>query len=161
MGRFVSLEEVQHVAERYRAQGKRLVLANGCFDLLHVGHVRYLEGAKRLGDVLLVGLNSDASVSRLKGAGRPLMTQAERAEIIAALGCVDYVAIFDEDTVDGLVARIKPEIHAKGTDYTGETVPERESVSASGGSVAIVGDPKTHSTRELISKIVKTFRRAG
>jgi rfaE bifunctional protein nucleotidyltransferase chain/domain len=161
MGRFVSLEEVQHVAERYRAQGKRLVLANGCFDLLHVGHVRYLEGAKRLGDVLLVGLNSDASVSRLKGAGRPLMTQAERAEIIAALGCVDYVAIFDEDTVDGLVARIKPEIHAKGTDYTGETVPERESVRASGGSVAIVGDPKTHSTRELISKIVKTFRRAG
>jgi rfaE bifunctional protein nucleotidyltransferase chain/domain len=161
MGRFVSLEEVQHVAERYRAQGKRLVLANGCFDLLHVGHVRYLEGAKRLGDVLLVGLNSDASVSRLKGAGRPLMTQAERAEIIAALGCVDYVAIFDEDTVDGLVASIRPEIHAKGTDYTPDSVPERESVSASGGSVAIVGDPKTHSTRELISKIVKTFRRAG
>jgi rfaE bifunctional protein nucleotidyltransferase chain/domain len=157
MGRLVSLEEAREIADRYRAEGKRLVLANGCFDLLHVGHIRYLEGAKRLGDGLMVALNSDASVSRLKGAGRPLMNQAERAEIVAALGCVDYVAIFEEDTVDRLVSRIRPDVHAKGTDYTPETVPERESVLASGGSVAIVGDTKTHSTRDLISIIVRNF----
>lgn len=157
MGRLVSLEEAAQVAERCRAQGKRLVLANGCFDLLHVGHVRYLESAKLLGDVLLVGLNSDASASRLKGAGRPLMSQAERAEIVASLGCVDYVAIFDEDTADRLVTRIKPDIHAKGTDYAEETVPEKESVRAVGGAVAIVGDTKTHSTSDLIASIVRAF----
>lgn len=161
MGRLVSLEEAQRIAERCRAQGKRLVLANGCFDLLHVGHVRYLQGAKRLGDVLLVGLNSDASTNRLKGAGRPLMNQAERAEIVASLGCVDYVVIFDEGTADPLVARVKPEIHAKGTDYTRETVPEKESVRAVGGAVAIVGDPKAHSTRDLIARIVETFGPRG
>jgi rfaE bifunctional protein nucleotidyltransferase chain/domain len=157
MGRLVNLEEARGIAERYRAEGKRLVLANGCFDLLHVGHIRYLEGARRLGDALMVALNSDASVSRIKGAGRPLMNEVERAEIIAALRCVDYVAIFEEDTVDKLVALIRPNVHAKGTDYTPETVPERESVLASGGSVAIAGDPKTHSTRDLISTIVRNF----
>lgn len=157
MGRLVTLEEAREIAEKHRADGKRLVLANGCFDLLHVGHIRYLEGARRLGDALMVALNSDASVSRIKGAGRPLMNQAERAEIIAALRCVDYVAIFEEDTVDRLVALIRPNVHAKGTDYTPETVPERESVLASGGSVAIAGDPKTHSTRDLISIIVRNF----
>ena len=157
MGRRVSLEEAAQVAERCRAQGKRLVLANGCFDLLHVGHVRYLEDAKRLGDGLLGGLNSDASASRLKGAGRPLMSQAERAEIVASLGCVDYVAIFDEDTADRLITRIKPDIHAKGTDYAEETVPEKESVRAVGGAVAIAGDAKTHSTSDLIASIVRAF----
>ena len=150
-------EDAARLAEGWRAAGKRLVLANGCFDLLHVGHVRYLEGAKALGDVLLVAINSDASVRRLKGAGRPIMTAAERAEILAALTPVDAVVVFDDDTVDGLVARLRPHVHAKGTDYTEDSVPERESVRAEGGRVAIAGDPKDHSTRDLIATIVSRF----
>ncbi len=157
MARHVSLEDAEHLAVRFRSLGKRLVLANGCFDLLHVGHIRYLKAAKQLGDVLIVALNSDASVRRIKGEGRPLMNQAERVEIVAALGCVDYVLTFDEDTVDRVVARLKPDVHAKGTDYTAESVPERDTVLALGGRVAIVGDPKTHSTRDIISTIVRQF----
>ncbi|HUG36762.1 MAG TPA: adenylyltransferase/cytidyltransferase family protein [Candidatus Limnocylindrales bacterium] len=150
-------EDAARRAEGWRAAGKRLVLANGCFDLLHVGHVRYLEGAKALGDVLLVAINSDASVRRLKGAGRPIMTAADRAEILAALTPVDAVVVFDDDTVDGLVARLRPHVHAKGTDYTEDSVPERESVRAAGGRVAIAGDPKDHSSRDLIATIVARF----
>ena len=161
MARRVSLEEAAEIAARLNAAGKRLVLANGCFDLLHVGHVRYLEGARRLGDALLVAVNSDASVRRLKGPGRPLMPEAERAEILSALGCVDYVLIFDDDTVDGLISRLSPAVHAKGTDYTEETVPERQSVLSHGGRVAIAGDAKSHSTRDLIQRIVRTFGRPG
>ncbi len=157
MGRRISLEDAERLVARLRSQGKRLVLANGCFDLLHVGHIRYLEAAKQLGDVLIVALNSDASVRRSKGRGRPLMNQAERAEIVAALGCVDYVVTFEEDTVDQVVARLKPDVHAKGTDYTEESVPERDAVLAVGGQVAIVGDRKTHSTCDLISTIVREF----
>jgi len=157
MARCVSLEEAEALARELRKQGRRLVLANGCFDLLHVGHIRYLQGAKQLGDVLIVALNSDASVRRIKGRGRPLMNHGERAEIVAALGCVDYVVTFDDDTVDRVVARLKPHVHAKGTDYTEESVPERERVLAVGGQVAIVGDPKAHSTRDLISAIVREF----
>ncbi|MBI3031206.1 MAG: adenylyltransferase/cytidyltransferase family protein [Candidatus Rokubacteria bacterium] len=157
MARRVSLEEAAQIAARLRAEGRRLVLANGCFDLLHVGHVRYLEGAHRLGDALLVAVNSDASVTRLKGPGRPIMPEGERAEIVSALGCVDYVLVFADDTVDGLISRLRPAVHAKGTDYTEETVPERASVLAAGGAVAIAGDPKRHSTRDLIQTIVRAF----
>jgi rfaE bifunctional protein nucleotidyltransferase chain/domain len=161
MTRPLGLEEARGLASRWRGEGKRFVLANGCFDLLHVGHVRYLEDARALGDALLVGVNSDASVARLKGAGRPIMTAAERAEIVGALESVDAVVIFDDDTADGLVATLRPDVHAKGTDYTAETVPERAAVLAAGGKVAIAGDPKTHATRDLIRTIVERFGRSG
>ena len=133
-----------------RKQGARVVLANGCFDVLHVGHVRYLKGAKAEGDLLIVGINSDKQVAFLKGAGRPIMGEQERAEIVAALEPVDLVTIFDEPTVTELLLALKPDVHAKGTDYTEETVPEREVVRSYGGRVAIVGDPKNHSTSQLI-----------
>jgi rfaE bifunctional protein nucleotidyltransferase chain/domain len=155
--RRLNLDDAAGLVESWRSAGKRVVLANGCFDLLHVGHVRYLHGAKALGDVLLVALNGDASVRRLKGPGRPLMTEGERAEIVAALAPVDGVVVFDEDTVDGLVSRLRPDVHAKGTDYTEDSVPEREIVRATGGRVAIAGDPKDHSTRDLIRTIVSRF----
>lgn len=137
-----------------RKNGARIVLANGCFDLLHVGHVRYLEGAKALGEVLVVGINSDEQVFRLKGEGRPFMPERERAEIIASLRAVDIVTIFEEPTVEELIRAIRPDIHAKGTDYTEETVPERDVVRSCGGRVAIVGDPKGHSTSETIKKVI-------
>lgn len=161
MARRVSLEDAALIAGTLSRAGKRLVLANGCFDLLHVGHVRYLEGARRLGDALLVAVNSDASVRRLKGPGRPIMPEGERAEILGALSCVDYVLIFADDTADALVARLRPAVHAKGTDYTEESVPERESVLAHGGRVAIAGDPKSHSTRDVIQTIVRAFGKQG
>ena len=150
-------EEAGALAARLRADGRRVVLTNGCFDLLHVGHVRYLDAARRLGDVLFVGLNSDAAVARLKGPGRPLMPASERAEILAALRAVDHVVVFDEDTADRLVALVRPDVHAKGTDYTDATVPEAASVRAAGGRVAIVGDPKDHATRDLIARIRERF----
>ena len=153
----LGLEEAADQARAWRAAGKRLVLANGVFDLLHVGHVRYLRAAKALGDVLLVALNSDASVRRLKGPGRPIMTDDERAELVAALDPVDAVVVFDDDTVDALIARLRPDVHAKGTDYTEDSVPERDSLRAAGGRVAIAGDPKDHSTRDLIATIVSRF----
>ena len=133
-----------------RTKGSRIVLANGCFDILHAGHVRYLEGARALGDVLVVGINSDAQVARLKGKGRPILPERERAELVASLQAVDLVTIFAEPTVTELLLAIKPDIHAKGTDYTEETVPERDVVRSYGGRVRIVGDPKDHSTSELI-----------
>lgn len=157
MARLVSIEEAARLARAVRAQQKRLVLANGCFDLLHVGHLRYLQAAKGLGDVLIVAINSDASVRRLKGPGRPIMTEAERAELIAALAPVDAVVLFGEDTVDALVERLRPDVHAKGTDYTEESVPERRAVESAGGRVAITGDPKDHSTRDVIKTIVARF----
>jgi len=135
-----------------RAKGARIVLANGCFDVLHVGHVRYLQGARALGDLLVVGINSDAEVARLKGEGRPMLGQYDRAELVASLEVVDAVTIFDEPTVTELLLAIRPDVHAKGTDYTEETVPERDVVRSYGGSVRIVGDPKDHSTSELISR---------
>lgn len=132
-----------------RKNGARIVLANGCFDLLHVGHIRYLEGAKQLGDVLIVGINADEQVRVLKGEGRPFVPERERAELIAALRVVDYVSIFSEPTVEELIKAIRPDFHAKGTDYTIDTVPERDIVRAYGGRVAIVGDPKSHSSTEM------------
>lgn len=135
-----------------RRRGAQIVLANGCFDLLHVGHIRYLEAARQLGDVLVVGINSDEQVKKLKGANRPLMPETERAEIIAALRFVDLVTVFNEPTVAELIRAIRPDVHAKGTDYTEETVPEREIVREHGGRTMIVGDPKDHSTTALIEQ---------
>ena len=157
MAAALTVEEAAALAERLRAEGKRIVLANGCFDLLHVGHVRYLRAARRLGDVLFVGVNSDAAVRRLKGPGRPLVPAAERAEIVAALAGVDHVVIFDEDTADRLLERLRPHVHAKGTDYTPEAVPERASARAVGAQVVITGDPKTHATRDVIALIRQRF----
>ena len=153
----MTVAEAAALAERLRAAGRRIVLANGCFDLLHVGHVRYLEEARRLGDVLIVGVNSDAAVARLKGAGRPLMPAVERVEILAALRPVDHVVVFDEDTADALIAAIKPDVHAKGTDYTADSVPERATAQAVGARTAITGDPKAHATRDVIATIVERF----
>lgn len=136
-----------------RENGARIVLANGCFDVLHVGHVRYLAGASELGDLLIVGINSDQQVAAQKGPGRPVLPADERAEIVSALGSVSYVTIFDEPTVEQLLVALKPDVHAKGTDYTTDTVPERDVVRSYGGHVAIVGDPKDHSTSEIISRI--------
>jgi len=145
------------MASACRSQGKRLVLANGCFDLLHVGHVRYLRAARSLGDVLLVALNGDAAVRRLKGPGRPLVPAAERAELVGALRGVDAVVVFDDDRADRLIARVRPDVHAKGTDYSEESVPEREAVLAAGGRVAIAGDPKAHASNALIQTILERF----
>jgi rfaE bifunctional protein nucleotidyltransferase chain/domain len=155
----VTVSEAAALAGRLRAAGRRIVLANGCFDLLHVGHVRYLEEARRLGDVLFVGLNSDAAVARLKGPGRPLMPQDERVEILSALRAVDHVVVFEEDTADALLRALKPDVHAKGTDYTVESVPERATARAVGSATAITGDPKQHATRDLIATILERFRR--
>jgi rfaE bifunctional protein nucleotidyltransferase chain/domain len=152
--KLVPLPELAMVVREARKQGKRIVLANGCFDLIHVGHVRYLEAAKACGDVLVVCINSDTSVRLLKGEGRPLQSEAERAEIVASMDAVDFVVVFDSLTVTPILERLHPDVHAKGTDYTRDTVPERDTVRAYGGDVAIVGDPKDHSTRDLIRSIL-------
>ena len=157
MAPLVGIEEAARRAAEWRARGRRVVFANGCFDLLHVGHVRYLSAARGLGDALVVGLNSDASVRRLKGPGRPVMPADERAELIGALAAVDLVVVFDDDSADALIARLRPDVHAKGTDYTEESVPERAAVLTAGGRVAIAGDPKSHATRDLIAAIVARF----
>jgi len=145
---------IERIAE-HRWRGQRIVLANGCFDLLHVGHVRYLEGARREGDVLVVGINSDASERLLKGDGRPILPAQARAALVAALAVVDYVVIFDEPNVEALLTALRPHVHAKGTDYTVETVPERALAAQLGVRIAVVGDPKQHSTRELLARLGK------
>jgi rfaE bifunctional protein nucleotidyltransferase chain/domain len=157
MAPLVGIEEAARQAAEWRGRGRRVVLANGCFDLLHVGHVRYLSAARGLGDALVVGLNSDASVRRLKGPGRPVIPADERAELIGALASVDLVVVFDDDSAAALIARLRPDVHAKGTDYTEESVPERAAVLAAGGRVAIAGDPKSHATRDLIAAIMARF----
>ena len=149
----LSREELIHRVASARQAGARIVFANGCFDVLHVGHVRYLAGARELGDILIVGINSDQQVAIQKGAGRPVLPATERAEIVAALEPVTYVTIFDEPTVEELLLALKPDIHAKGTDYTTDTVPERDVVRSYGGQVAIVGDPKDHSTSVIIARL--------
>lgn len=146
-------EELTLLVNRFRKGGKRIVLANGCFDLLHVGHIRYLMEAKEIGDILIVGLNSDQSTRTLKGSARPIFSQEERAEILAALSCIDYITIFHELSVEDLLLTLKPDIHAKGTDYTTETVPEADVVRSYGGKVAIVGDPKNHSSKEILKNL--------
>ena len=151
--RILERNKLVRIVEAARKEGKRIVFANGCFDILHVGHVRYLEAAKALGDLLIVGVNSDRQAHELKGAGRPLVPQNERAEIVASLETVDFVTIFDEPTVEQLLLALKPDIHAKGTDYSEDSVPERDVVRSYGGQVAIVGDPKDHSTSQVIEKV--------
>jgi rfaE bifunctional protein nucleotidyltransferase chain/domain len=153
MGDIVEREELLRRVARDRREGRSIALANGCFDLLHVGHLRYLEGAAAEADVLIVAINDDASVRRLKGEGRPILPAGDRAELVAALRWVDYVVICPEPTVGPLLEAIKPDVHCKGTDYTVETVPERDVVRAYGGRVAIVGDAKSHSTRDLLARI--------
>jgi rfaE bifunctional protein nucleotidyltransferase chain/domain len=153
LGTVVERKELPSVIARWRAEGETIILANGCFDLLHVGHVRYLRGAKELGGKLIVALNSDQSVRRLKGPGRPAMPEQERAEIISALASVDAVVVFDEPDVRALIREIRPDVQVKGTDYTAETVPERAEVMAYGGRVEIVGDPKDHSTTGLLGEL--------
>ncbi len=157
MAEVLDRQELLTRTSRDRARGFTVALANGCFDLLHVGHVRYLEGAAREADRLVVAINGDESVRRLKGQGRPLLPAAERAELVAALRDVDYVVVFDEPTVAPLLAAIRPDVHCKGTDYTEGSVPEREVVLAYGGRIAIVGDPKDHSTHELLARIRDTL----
>jgi D-glycero-beta-D-manno-heptose 1-phosphate adenylyltransferase len=151
--KIVVLEELSRIVRQARSEGLRIVLSNGCFDLLHVGHVRYLEGAQREGDLLITAVNDDSSVRRLKGPGRPLMPASERAEILAALECTDYIVVFKDETVDGLLKALRPDVHAKGTDYTPESVPERDTVLSYGGRIAIVGDPKERSTRSYLEKL--------
>jgi rfaE bifunctional protein nucleotidyltransferase chain/domain len=153
MCKLTQLDKLTGLIRNRQEAGDTVVFVNGCFDLLHVGHVRYLQSARAMGDLLVLGLNSDQSVRALKGPGRPVMPQSERAEILAALTCVDFIVIFDDSTVDRLLLQLKPDIHAKGTDYTEETVPERETVLSYGGKVAIAGDPKDHSTKELLARI--------
>lgn len=148
-----AVEEVAPRVQAARDAGRTVALANGCFDVLHVGHVRYLEGAKAEADVLVVGVNGDASVARLKGAGRPVMPAADRALLVAALRAVDHVIVFEEDDVSRLLLALRPDVHCKGTDYTAETVPERDVVRSYGGRVAIVGDPKQHDTRALLERL--------
>ena len=149
-GKILSRSELLRQVEEWRRAGERITLANGNFDLLHVGHVRYLAGAKALGGKLVVAINSDNSVRALKGEGRPVMPEQERAEIVAALASVDAVVIFPELDVRAIIREIRPDIQAKGTDYTVESVPERDAVAECGGRVAIVGDPKDHSTTEIL-----------
>jgi D-glycero-beta-D-manno-heptose 1-phosphate adenylyltransferase len=155
-GRILDRGELLSRVAKERQAGRRIVLANGCFDVLHAGHVRYLAGARALGDLLVVAINSDDQVTELKGPGRPIMNERERAEIVASLEPVDLVMIFAEPTVEQLLQEMRPEVHAKGTDYTEDTVPEREVVRGYGGQVAIVGDSKGHSTSQLIAAICET-----
>jgi D-glycero-beta-D-manno-heptose 1-phosphate adenylyltransferase len=151
--KILSLAALKEAITRRRGQDQRIVLANGCFDLLHAGHIRYLAGAKQEGDVLIAAINSDNSVKTLKGNGRPILPEQARAELVAALAVVDYVTIFDAPNVEALLADLRPDVHAKGTDYTAETVPERAVAAKLGVRVAIVGDAKRHSTRELLERV--------
>ena len=148
-----TLDEVHRRVEDARAGGRTIAFANGCFDVLHVGHVRYLEGARGEADVLVVGVNGDASVRRLKGEGRPVLPEADRALLVAAVRAVDHVLVFADDDVSRLLLALRPDVHCKGTDYTPDTVPERDVVRSYGGRVAIVGDPKRHDTRVLLERI--------
>ncbi len=149
----MSLEDARRTVEGWRAQGFKVALANGVFDLLHVGHVRYLEAAKQLADRLVVAVNSDASTRAYKGPGRPVIPEGERAELLRALRCTDLVVIFEELDVRTVIRALKPDVHVKGTDYTPESIPERAEVEAYGGRVAVAGDPKDHSTTALISRL--------
>ena len=153
MGEVVSIERLEALVAQARAAGRRVAFANGCFDLLHVGHVRYLQAAAREGDLLVVAVNDDESVKAHKGEGRPVTPGPDRAEVVAAVRGVDYVTLFSGPTVEGLLRRLRPDVHCKGTDYSEETVPEREVVRGYGGRIAIVGDPKDRSTRELLRRL--------
>ena len=152
----LSESQLVDAVARDRGAGRTVAFANGCFDLLHVGHVRYLEAASAEADRLIVAVNDDRSVAGLKGDGRPILPAIERAELVSALRCVDYVVVFGDATVERLLLLVRPDVHCKGTDYTVDTVPERASVASYGGRTAIVGDPKSHATRELPARIART-----
>lgn len=151
--KIVSREQLCELLQQHKRRGERVVFANGCFDALHVGHIRYLEGAHREGDVLVVAVNSDRGVRALKGPGRPILPESARTDLVAALRAVDYVILFSEPDVEPLLECLRPDVHAKGTDYTAETVPERATAARLGIRVAIVGDPKEHSSRELLRSV--------
>jgi len=153
------LDKVKYFVELQKDAGKKIVFANGCFDVLHVGHIRYLEDARAQGDVLIVGLNSDASVRRLKGEGRPILDQNGRAQLLSALECVDHIVIFEDDTVDRLLVELKPHFHCKGGDYSPETVPEKETVRNYGGTTSITGGRKVQSTSWLFKEIRRRYSR--
>jgi D-glycero-beta-D-manno-heptose 1-phosphate adenylyltransferase len=153
--KIVPRERLRELLAGHKGRGERVVFANGCFDTLHVGHVRYLEGARREGDVLVVAVNSDTSVCALKGLGRPILPESARADLVAALRAVDYVVLFSEANVEPLLESLRPDVHAKGTDYTAATVPERAIAARLGIRVAIVGDPKDHSTRGFLESVRK------
>jgi len=153
MAQILSERELEAVVGAERGEGRTVAFANGCFDVLHVGHVRYLADAKKQADRLVVAINDDESVKGLKGPGRPILSGADRAELVSALESVDYVLLFSDPDVNRLLRLLKPDVHCKGTDYTPETVPERETVLSYGGRIAIVGDPKDHSTRDLLARI--------
>ena len=154
IARRLTLDDLPRLRAEASARGRRIALANGVFDLFHVGHLRYLEGARALADVLVVAVNSDASARRLgKGPGRPVVPEAERAEILEALACVDYVVLFDSKDVVPVIRALRPDVHVKGTDYTPETIPEAAEVRAYGGRVAVAGDPKDHSTTALVARL--------
>ena len=156
MGEILTREALVARVHDERAAGRTIAFANGCFDILHVGHVRYLDAAAQEADVLVVAINDDASVNALKGENRPIMAAEHRAELVAALRSVDFVVIFPEPTVAPLLEALRPDVHCKGTDYTADTVPERDPVHAYGGRIAIVGDPKNHSTRDLLERIASS-----
>ncbi len=156
--KIIAREDVSDLGNRLRREGRHIAFANGCFDLLHVGHVRYLEAAREAGDVLVVGVNSDRAVRALKGEGRPLLPAEARAELVAALAAVDFVAIFDDLTAEQILRDLRPNVHCKGTDYSPETVPEKDVMKSLNGEVRIVGDDKSHSTRELLAEIAKRSR---
>jgi D-glycero-beta-D-manno-heptose 1-phosphate adenylyltransferase len=158
VGEVLSREALVERVQEARAAGKSIAFANGCFDLLHVGHVRYLEAAAQEGDVLVVAINDDEMVRALKGQNRPILAAEHRAELVAALRAVDYVVVFPEPTVGPLLLALRPDVHCKGTDYTTESVPERDVVKSYGGRIAIVGDPKDHSTRDLLTRIASDSR---
>lgn len=154
MGQYITdRERLREILDRERSKGKKIIFGNGCFDLLHVGHIRYLQGAKALGDILVVAVNDDSSLVSIGKRDAPLTPLGERVEILAALACVDYVTSFGEPTVANLLLELRPDIQAKGTDYTPDTVPERDVVRSYGGEVAIVGDEKNHSTRSIIQQL--------
>jgi rfaE bifunctional protein nucleotidyltransferase chain/domain len=162
MGQLINdLDELRRILEGERKKGKKVVFGNGCFDLLHVGHVRYLKGAKALADILVVAINDDTSVTSLGKRKYVITPLSERAEILTVIDCVDYVIPFSEPTVENLLRTLKPDIHAKGTDYTEETVPERRIVLSYGGRVAIVGDPKDHSTTDMVAQITRLTKEPG
>ena len=156
--RIILREGIIELGVQLRRAGRRVSFANGCFDVLHAGHVRYLQAAKQQGDVLVVGINSDRSVSALKGPGRPLLPASARAELVAALESVDYVIIFEELTAEAMLSELRPHVHCKGPDYTPETVPERALAKSLGIAMAIVGDAKNHSTRNLLAEIARRYR---
>ncbi|MGH9435440.1 MAG: adenylyltransferase/cytidyltransferase family protein [Terriglobia bacterium] len=155
--KIITRSEATALGERLRGEGRTVVFANGCFDLLHVGHIRYLREAREQGDVLVVGVNSDRAVTALKGQGRPLMPEMGRAELVAALEFVDYVIVFDDLTAEELLLHLRPDVHCKGTDYTEQSVPERSVMESLGGTTRITGDPKGHSTRDILADIRKRF----